>query len=285
METLVTTDWLSRHLGDPDLVVLDCTVHTDMTDDGSPLNKSGEANYERGHIPGAGFADLTTDEICDEDSPYEFAVPTVEKFCLAMGNLGIGDETRVVLYDGFLSGWAAWVWWMLRRVGFDNAAILDGGPNIWITEGHPLSTKPASPPARKLTPRERPSIVADREEVLATIDDDTLTLIDTMPDVYYRGEQSIYARPGHIKGAINLSGIDLLDERGCYKPQDQLAAMHAGLDKNARVITYCGGGIMASSNAFIMTRLGFSDVAVYTASLEEWAADPGNPMVMGAQPG
>ena len=281
MDTLVTTDWLSRHLDDPDLVVLDCTVHTDMSDDGNPVNKSGQANYERGHIPTAGFADLTTGDICDDDSPFEFAVPTPDQFCRAMGNLGIGDDSRVVLYDGFLSGWAAWVWWMLRWVGFENAAILDGGPDKWIAEGRPLSTAPAIHPAKHLTPAPRPQLVADKEEVLAAINNGAVNLIDTMPDVYYRGEQSLYARPGHIKGAVNISGIDLLDERGCYKPLNQLAVMHDGFDKNARTITYCGGGIMASSSAFILTRLGFSDVAVYTASMQEWAADPTLPMETG----
>lgn len=278
METLVTTEWLSRHLDDPDLVVLDCTVHTDMSDDGTPINKSGQANYERGHIPTAAFADLTTGDICDDDSPFEFAVPTPEKFCNAMGNLGIGDNSRVVLYDGFLSGWAAWVWWMLRWASFDNAAILDGGPGKWIAEGRPLATAPATRQKKHLSPAPRPKLIADKKEVLTAIDNNTVNLIDTMPDVYYRGELSLYTRPGHIKGAVNISGIDLLDKRGCYKSHDQLATMHNFLNKNARTITYCGGGIMASSSAFIMTRLGFSDVAVYTTSLQEWATDPALPM-------
>jgi len=100
-----------------------------------------------------------------------------------------------------------------------------------------------------------------------------------LPGVFYRGEKTLYARPGHIPGAKNICGLDLLDESGRFRPDDELAAMHGG-DRNARTITYCGGGIMASANAFVMTRVGFSDVAVYTASLQEWAADPANPMVI-----
>jgi len=92
---------------------------------------------------------------------------------------------------------------------------------------------------------------------------------------------TLYARPGHIPGASNMNALDLLDKTGRFRPDDALAAMIGG-DRNARAITYCGGGIMASSNAFIMTRLGFTNVAVYTASLQEWAADPANPMVVGA---
>ncbi len=280
METLVTTDWLSRHLGDPDLVVLDCTVRTEVDEHGEFIgNVSGRADYDRGHIPSAGFADLTGD-LCDRASPLEFAVPTPEQFCSAMGALGVGDDSLVVLYDGFLSAWAARVWWMLRWVGFDRAALLDGGLKVWTAEGRPLSTEPATRPVKQLTPATRPELIADRDEVFAAIDDDAVSLIDTLPEAMYRGEQeSLYGRPGHIPGASNICAIDLLDESGRYRPQDELAALHHG-DRNTRNITYCGGGIMASSNAFIMTRLGFTDIAVYTASLQEWAADPANPMVV-----
>ena len=279
MDTLVTTDWLSRHLDDPDLVVLDCSVYQEAEDGGGFHNVSGRAEYDRGHIPSAGFADLT-DDLADSNRPIEFAVPTPVQFCSAMGALGVGDDSRVVLYDGNLSAWAARVWWMLRWVGFDNAALLDGGLKVWTAEGRPLSTEPTTRPAKRLTPAPRPELIADRDEVLAAIDDDAVCLIDTLPATMYRGEQSIYARPGHIPGASNLCGLELLDDSGRYRPLGELAAMHDG-DRKARHITYCGGGILASSSAFVMTRLGFTDVAVYTASLQEWAADPANPMVAG----
>ncbi len=282
MDTLVTTDWLSQHLDDPDLVVLDCTVHT-LLDEGGDFvrNVSGRADYDHGHIPSAGFADLTGD-LSDSSSSLEFAVPTAEQFCSAMGELGVGDHSRVVLYDRSLSVWAARVWWMLRWAGFDRAALLDGGLKVWTEEGRPLSTEPATRHVKQLTPVPRPGLIADRDEVFAAINNDTVCLIDTLPGPLYRGEQqSLYGRPGHIPGALNICAVDLLDESGRYRPLGELAALHDG-DRNARNITYCGGGIMASSNAFIMTRLGFTDVAVYTASLQEWAADPANPLVVGA---
>ena len=122
-------------------------------------------------------------------------------------------------------------------------------------------------------------ILLPGDKVLAAIDDSAVSLIDTLPEAFYRGEQTLYARPGHIPGASNICAVDLLDESGRYRPHDELAAIFDG-DRNARTITYCGGGIAASSNAFIMTRLGFTDVAVYTASLQEWVADPANPMVV-----
>ncbi|HEY9050471.1 MAG TPA: rhodanese-like domain-containing protein, partial [Gammaproteobacteria bacterium] len=186
----------------------------------------------------------------------------------------------VVLYDSIYTAWAARVWWMLRWVGFDNAAILDGGLQVWAAEKRPLSTEPITRPTKKLTPRPRPQLIADRDEVLAGINNDAVCLIDTLPSEFYRGDASIYARPGHIPGAININGLDLLDKSGRFRPQEELAAMHKNI-RDTRNITYCGGGIVASANAFIMTRLGFTNVAVYTASLQEWAADPANPMVVG----
>lgn len=133
----------------------------------------------------------------------------------------------------------------------------------------------------KLIPNPRPKLIADHDEVFAAIRDNSVSLIDTLPGTMYRGEEeSMYGRPGHIPGAMNICAIDLLDESGCYRSQEELAALHSG-DRNIRTIKYCGGGIVALSNAFVMTRLGFTDVAVYTASLQEWAADPDNPLVVG----
>jgi thiosulfate/3-mercaptopyruvate sulfurtransferase len=277
MDSLVTTQWLSEHINDPDLVVLDCSVSVKPGESGVQI-ESGRADYEGGHIPSAGFADLMGD-LSDGDSPLNFAVPTPEQFSAAMGALGVGDDSRVVLYDGSNSVWAARVWWMLRWVGFDRAALLDGGLGAWTAEGRSLSTEPANRPAKKLTSAPRPELIADRDEVLASIDDSAVSLIDALPEASYRGEMAMYGRPGHIPGASNVPAFALLDESGRYRSHDELAALFDG-DRNARAITYCGGGIAASSDAFIMIRLGFTDVAVYTASLQEWVADPANPMVV-----
>ncbi len=280
MDSLVTTEWLSRHLDDPDLVALDCTVRMDQNEAGGFVTSTGRPDYERGHIPGAGFADLTGGDLSDSDSPIDFAVPSPERFCAAMGALGVGDGSRVVLYDGFMSVWAARIWWMLRWVGFDNAAILDGGLKLWTDEDRSLSSDPADRAAATLTPRPRPGLIADRDEVLAAIGDAGVLLIDTLPAESFRGEITMYDRPGHIPGAVNICGMDFIDEAGRFLAHGELDAMHAA-DRDARAITYCGGGILASSNAFVMTRLGFTDVAVYTASLQEWSADPDNPMETG----
>jgi thiosulfate/3-mercaptopyruvate sulfurtransferase len=276
IDTLVTTEWLSEHLDDPDLVVLDCTVMMEQNEDGTVTAVNGRANYENGHIPSAGFADLLGD-LSDADSELRFAVPTPDHFAAAMSALGVDDESRVVLYDAMGSMWAARVWWMLRWIGFDRAALLDGGLGAWTAEDRPLSTETVERPGGTLTVAVRPDVIADRDEVLSAIDDGSVQIVDVLPPPHYSGEMAMYARPGHISSAVNIPFMQLTDDSGHYLPLDELAAMYTS-DHDTRYITYCGGGIAASSSAFVMTRLGYTDVAVYTASLQEWAADPDLPM-------
>lgn len=281
LDTLVTTEWLSEHLNDPDLVVLDCTVLIEPDENGAWHAVSGRAAYEAGHIPSAGFADLMGD-LSDPDSPFRMAMPTPEQFSVAMGALGVGEDSRVVLYSARNPDWAARVWWMLRWAGFDRVALLDGGLQAWKAEGQPLSTEPANRLAKQFVAAPRPELIADRGQMFAAVDNSDVSIVDTLSDAHYRGEFSMYARPGHIPGATNTPSSDLLDEAGRYRSYDELETMLDG-DRNGRVITYCGGGIAASSVAFTMHRLGFTNVAVYINSLQEWAADPENPMTLDTQ--
>ena len=163
---------------------------------------------------------------------------------------------------------------------FDNAAILDGGLSAWTSTGNELSLDPVTHAVNTLTPKPRPELIAHHDEVLASINDETVILIDTLPEPFYRGEMSIYPRAGHITGAVNIDGLSLLDKKGHLLSQDELASMHE-FDRDARIITYCGGGIVASTDAFVLNRLGYNNVAVYMASLEEWTSAPSNLMVVG----
>ena len=281
MDSLVTAEWLQQHLDNPNLVVLDVTVMIESDGNGGFRPVNGMANYETGHIPTAGFADLMG-ELSDSDSALGFAVPEPEQFAAAMGALGVGDDSLVVLYDANSSSWAARVWWMLRWIGFDNAALLDGGLDAWTSAGFSLSTAAAARPTKTLTVSLRPELIVDKTEVRAAIDDDSVDIIDALTEAHYRGDFSMYARPGHIPTASNVPVTSLIDESGRYKSLEELETLFEG-ERDTRTITYCGGGIAASGNAFVMHRLGFKDVAVYTASLQEWAPDPENPMVTGAE--
>lgn len=282
MDSLVSAEWLNEHLNDPDLVVLDCTVLVQMGGEGGFSIASGRASYKDGHIPTAGFADLMGD-LSDNDSPYQFAVPSPEAFANAMNALGVNDNSRVVLYDSSGSAWAARVWWMLRWIGFDRAALLDGGLAAWTGAGYPMSTEVVKRPAGTLTVALRPELIVDKDEVHAAIGDDSVNIIDALSEPVYRGDVTMYARPGHIAGASNMPMTSLLDDAGHFRPGNELDELLVG-DRDTRSITYCGGGIAASANAFVMTRQGFTDVAVYTASMQEWANDESLPMEVAPDP-
>ena len=277
MDQLVSTQWLSENLLLEDLVVLDCTVFLTMTDNGYE-SESGRPRFDEGHIPNAGFADLNED-LVDTSSPYRYALPEPQVFADAMARLGVSDDSRVVLYDDNGSMWAARVWWMLRWIGFDNAAILDGGMKAWRAEGRPLNSDAPTPAAGSLQANVRPRLIAHLDEVKAAIEDGATCLIDALPSASFTGKVNIYGRPGHIPTATNTSATSLITETGHYAPLEDLRGRFDA-DPKGRVIHYCGGGIAASSTAFIQTLLGFEDVAVYTTSLQEWANNPDAPMTI-----
>jgi len=279
IDSLVTAEWLKQHLDDSELVVLDASVVIAFDDKGAVSISSGRDQYDQGHIPTAGFADLTSD-LVDTTSQYPYAIPKPEKFAAAMAALGVGDNSTVVLYATNYSAWAARVWWMLRWIGFDNAAILDGGLNAWTTAGFALSTDQVKADNATLSVALRPTLIVERDEVFGAISDNNVVLIDAMPAAHYRGEMVMYGRAGHIPTAINVPNV--FSEDGRFLSDGVLAGLHS-FDRKKRSITYCGGGISASSNAFVMHRLGFTNIGVYMNSLDEWAASPENPLVVQAQ--
>jgi thiosulfate/3-mercaptopyruvate sulfurtransferase len=284
-ESLVETDWLAARLEDPAVRVLECTAILHALPDGGYRAESGRATWAAGHIPGSGFADLTG-ELSDQSSPLRFMMPSPSQLASAMAALGVGDGTRVVLYDRAVNMWAARVWWMLRAVGFDQAAVLNGGWRKWTLEGRPVSTAPCAYPPGRFVARPRPALFADKAAVLAGVGDTAACVLNALTDEQHRGTGGVtYGRPGRIAGSANVPARSLVDPKThAYLPPGALRQQFeaAGVLRAGRVITYCGGGIAASSDAFVLTAiLGHDHVAVYDASLSEWAADPSLPMETG----
>jgi thiosulfate/3-mercaptopyruvate sulfurtransferase len=280
---LVETDWLEGHLTDADVRVLDCTVLFQADAHGVRVN-NGRESWGQGHIPGSGFADLMQD-LSDHDSRLPFMMPPAAQFAEAMGRYGVGDSSRVVLYDAsrdrWAHMWAARVWWMLWAFGFEQAAVLNGGWHKWTMEGRPVSTEPSSYPTAHFTARPRPELMASKQDVMAAVADGGSCLINALTAEEHVGTVARYGRPGHIPASVNVPAVALVDPvTHAYLPAEQLRAQFAsvGAFDRDRVITYCGGGIAASSGAFVLTLLGVTNIAVYDGSLLEWAADPALPM-------
>lgn len=280
MDSLVTTEWLADHRGRPDLRILDCTVIFERRD-GELEVRSGRDAWLAGHIPGSGFVDLLT-EISDEGSAHRFMMPPREKFIVAMDVHGVGDGTRVVLYDRDRNVWAARVWWMLRDYGFENAAVLDGGWAKWTIEGRETSTDPAPDhDAAGFVDRGGAALLVGKEVVLDALESAGTCIVNALSPAQHNGENDDYERRGHIPGAVNVPASDLVDPvTHTYLTPEELVARTAAVRRAAadRVIVYCGGGISAASDAFVLARLGYREVAIYDGSMSEWAADPSLPL-------
>ena len=282
-ELLIETEELADRLGAPGLRLFDCTIHLDPDPKRVYTIRSGRADYDGAHIPGAVFLDIQA-ELSVADSPIRFTFPPAEHFAAAMSARGVGPESEVVLYSATKAIWATRVWWMLRAFGFEGARVLNGGLAKWRREDRPLEREAFSHPPAAFEARLRPEMVADKADVLAALDQAGCLVVNALSPEKHRGEGIPYGRAGHIAGSVNLPADDLLDpESGCFLPAAALEARLAlvGVRDHARVITYCGGGIAATADAFAMALLGLDGVAMYDASLSEWANDPALPMATG----
>ena len=277
---LVDTDWLEAHLGDAGLRVIDCRIDMLPAEGGGLHFVPATKAWKEEHIPGATFVDFNED-LSDRDHTLLFMLPAAQQFGEVMSRHGVGDGTRVVLYDGFMNAWAARLWWMLRTYGFDEVAVLNGGWHKWKKEGRQTSSEVPQPPMAKFEAIRRRDCFVTSQEVLRGIGDPETCLVDALTPDHYAGQISFYTRPGHIKSAVNVPFVSVVDpETQAYLPADVLRSQLASVGATAapRVVTYCGSGIAASSIAFALALVGHDDIAIYDGSLSEWTADLSMPM-------
>ena len=284
-EAIVNTSWLAANLRDPALRVFDCTTYLRYeTGTGRPYRvESGRADYDNGHIPGSAFLDLQG-ELSDDSARFNFTMPSLDDLAARFAAKGIGDGTRAVLYSRGNMQWATRVWWMLRAVGFDDAAVLDGGFDKWSAEGRPAETAETRHPAATLAPQPRPGLFVGKDEIRAAIGDAGACTVNALAPDLHRGDNPRYGRPGRVPGSVNVPTAALVDAASLtFKPPEAVAAAFAaaGADPSKRVLLYCGGGIAATLDAFLLHQLGHRDIAVYDASMSEWAKDEALPIERG----
>ncbi|SHI89577.1 3-mercaptopyruvate sulfurtransferase [Wenxinia saemankumensis] len=275
---LVSTEWLARHLDDSDLFVLDASWY--LPGEG----RDAAAEHAAAHIPGARFFDI--DAISDPATDLPHMAPPPELFASRMRALGAGDGQSVVVYDGAGLFSAARVWWLLRLMGIDRVAVLDGGLPKWRAEGRPVSD--AVPPVRDrhLTPRLRPELVRDAHGVAAASASGSAQIVDARAPARFRGEAAEPRpglRAGHIPGSRNVFFKDLLNADGTMKPISELRAVFeaAGADLTRPVITTCGSGVTAAVLSLALERIGVADHSLYDGSWSEWGQRADLPIATG----
>lgn len=278
---LVSVDWLADQLQSERVRVFDCTVLLSPDPNGSgTLAENGRSSYEAGHIPTSGFLDLLRD-FADLDSQFRFTLPSAEQFARKAGELGVNDTSTVVLYDRRGTMWAARAWMMFKAFSFrGQVAVLDGGQQAWTASGRALSTEAPTYPSSNCSAELRPGFFTDKHDVL----NGGACVVNALSAQQHRGEagSAHYGRPGRIAGSSNVPFDSVIDPAtGRLRSIDELRSVFATVIDDRRVITYCGGGIAASLDAFALRLLGRHDVAVYDASLMEWSSDPSLPMEVG----
>lgn len=281
MESLVSSEWLADHLRDADVRILECSVALRPAEGGFSADSMSD-EWAEGHIPNSAYADLAG-SLSDPDSELRFTMPTAERFARAMEDLGVGDDTRVILYDRRMTMWATRVFWMLKAFGFDNCAVLDGGLKTWKLEGRELSTEPApTRPSTTFTAEPRPQLIATLEQMEAAVADQGHCIINSLSPENHSGEDDSYGRAGHLPGASNVFAVALIDtETHQYRPIDELHQLFDHIPAGEPIITYCGGGIAATSDAFVLTELlGRTNVSVYDGSLSEWVQSDDRPLTL-----
>ena len=274
---LVETTWLAEHLNDPHLRVVDMrgyvrTVERDGVQNASYVGAWDE--YEVAHIPGAMYVDWTSD-IVDPDDAIEAQVAPARRFAEVMGRMGIGDQHLVVAYDAHpASQFATRLWWALNYYGHEQVVILNGGLPKWQREHLPVTdVVPVYPPA-VFTPVVRPQLRATAEEVLSSLGQQGVKLIDARDRGQYTGEiVRRHGRPGHIPGALNIPREELVDPAtGTFRSNEELARVFslANVSPEERVIAYCNGGVAATTVLFSLAVLGFPRLTNYDGSWNEW---------------
>lgn len=280
VRTLISASDLAARLRDPLWRVVDCRFSLGAPD-------RGRADYVRGHIPGAVYAHLDADLAAPVQAGRtgRHPLPDPEILARTLGAWGIDAGTQVVAYDDGSGAIAARLWWLLRWLGHEAAAVLDGGWAAWVAARLPVDDAEARPPRRHFQAAPRPELLLSADEAARWATDGRHCLLDAREAVRYRGEaEPIDAVAGHIPGALSAPYADNLGPDGHWLPAEALARRYASLldDRGAAdSAVYCGSGVTAAHDVLAMVHAGLGMPRLYAGSWSEWITDPSRPVARG----
>ena len=282
-KAIVNCEWLAENINNNNIRTYDCTTYLHYRDNDPSLPyvlESGREQYEKSHIPNSSYIDLQSD-LSDKDSPYRFTMPNLKILSENFKKVGIGEDFHIVLYSRNGTQWSARIWWMLRSVGVDNVSILDGGFNEWVRLKLPTSDKILTFPKSNFNFKPRNEIFIDKEPVIKALEDKNTKILNSLTEDIHKGQNPRYGRPGRIPNSLNIPFQKLLDpETGKFLGAEELLEIFQRnkIGFKNEIINYCGGGIAASLEAFVLYQLGYKNLKIYDNSLSEWAIDENLPM-------
>lgn len=264
---LVSTEWLTEHLAAPDVRIADASWYLPQA------GRDARVEYLAAHIPGAVFFDI--DDLSDETSGLPHMLAPAPKFANRMRKLGLGDGNLIVVYDGAGIYSAPRAWWMLRAMGHEEVAVLDGGFPKWKREGRPIEDLVAQPYPRHFTPRPNNALVRDFSQIITNLESRREQVIDLRSAGRFAGkeiEPRPGVRPGHIPGSVNVPYTELSGESGTLKSRDELLEIfrRLGVETMRPSVMSCGSGITAAIGMLALSATGKEDVSLYDGSWSEW---------------
>jgi thiosulfate/3-mercaptopyruvate sulfurtransferase len=279
--TLISATELASHIDDQDWVVVDC--RHDLVN-----LAAGRDGYAVAHLPHAVFADMETELSGAKRGPDgalrgRHPLPERDAFIETLRRWGVNDTTQVVAYDAHGGMFAARLWWMLRWVGHEAVAVLDGGMAAWQAAGLPLSSDVPAKPRGAISARSPLVSMVGAADVLANIGSGERVVVDARAPDRFRGEnETIDPVGGHIPGARNRFFKDNLTAEGRFKDPEELKAELARvIGEPSKAVMQCGSGVTACHNLLALEVAGMRGAALYPGSWSEWCADPARPVATG----